>query len=846
MLNIHFSKMTLPAWLILGIGFLLSIFASLEVKLSIEQDQQLQFASSCDHLSLKIRERLDSYAQILRGGAGLYAASNTVNRQQWKAYVSTVGIGEAQGLGFAEVIEAGQLSAHIARVRSEGFADYNVRPKGERALTTSIIYLEPFSELNLRAFGYDMYSEPVRRAAMEQARDSGEAALSGKVVLVQETGAEVQAGTLMYMPVYRNGMPKNTVEERRAALLGWTYSPYRMRNFMRGIIRDWESHEGKYVDLHIYDGSVAIPDALLFDSKISHELNPHSLPLQQRMIDFNGHQWLLVFDQFSNPQAISYWPAWSVLIGGVALSGMLFALLLSVINTRVIAGRIAENLTVEVREHEALLKQSEFRWKFALEGAGDGVWDWDVASGVVFFSKRWKEIVGYAEDEFENSFKLRKQHLHPDDLEPTLGALQAYFDGKIASYMVEFRMRCKDDSWKWILARGKVVDYDAAGKPLRMIGTHSDITEQKNAQASLREHAEKHSAIFTLSLDGFVAFDRFDCVKYVSPAFTRITALSETAVQGLDAAAFSQRLSSVCVPRAQFSGVTALRAIQGVKGKPSSQKIELAGEIKCVLEVGLRDSPMENISQVLYLRDITRESEVDRIKSEFLATAAHELRTPMASIYGFTELLLTQEFTEAERLDFLFTIFKQAELMVVIINELLDLARIEAQRGKDFKIVMLNLTDLVHEAVICFKPPDKRLSPVEPEAAKALWINADSNKLTQAFNNVLSNAYKYSPEGGSVEISYVSTAEGIQPPSGTSQALTGIRVTDQGIGMTPEQLSRVCERFYRANTTGKTPGTGLGMSIVKEIIELHGGELEISSRIGAGTSVTIWLPEALN
>ncbi len=115
-------------------------------------------------------------------------------------------------------------------------------------------------------------------------------------------------------------------------------------------------------------------------------------------------------------------------------------------------------------------------------------------------------------------------------------------------------------------------------------------------------------------------------------------------------------------------------------------------------------------------------------------------------------------------------------------------------------------------------------------------MSADKNKLSQVIGNVLSNAYKYSPAGGRVTLSILPPAEhgGI--------LMTGFRVTDQGIGMTPEQLSRVSERFYRADTSGKIPGTGLGMSIVKEIIDFHKGNIQIDSKYGQGTSVTIRLP----
>jgi signal transduction histidine kinase len=253
--------------------------------------------------------------------------------------------------------------------------------------------------------------------------------------------------------------------------------------------------------------------------------------------------------------------------------------------------------------------------------------------------------------------------------------------------------------------------------------------------------------------------------------------------------------------------------------------------------IGVR-SNAASIDRFVYFRDITHETEVDHLKSEFLSHAAHELRTPMASIYGFTELLLTQEFDEADRRDFLDTIYRQSSLMISIINELLDLARIEARRGKDFTITAVDVRELLRDVVSGFKTPDGRPSPTEPPADGQFRVSADRKKLTQAISNVISNAYKYSPDGGAVGLELVKSPDDRDAPP-----RIGIRIADHGIGMTPEQLARVCERFYRADTSGQIPGTGLGMSIVKEIVELHGGELELTSKVGAGTTVTIWLPE---
>jgi signal transduction histidine kinase len=266
------------------------------------------------------------------------------------------------------------------------------------------------------------------------------------------------------------------------------------------------------------------------------------------------------------------------------------------------------------------------------------------------------------------------------------------------------------------------------------------------------------------------------------------------------------------------------------------QVIELADASNRLLEVSLRLSKASTVSEILYVRDVTYEVEVSRIKSEFLSTAAHELRTPMSSIFGYSELLLTRKFSDEQQHNIYQVIHKQAALVSEILNELLDLQRIESRRGKDFIFTTLNVRDLIGETVAMFKVPDGRAAPVISVSVDSGFIKADRSKMIQVINNVLSNAYKYSPNGGAVLIEVIDHADS------TNSSFIGIKIQDHGLGMTPEQLARVCERFYRADTSGAVPGTGLGMSIVKEIVELHNGYVDIASQHGAGTTVTLWLP----
>ena len=284
----------------------------------------------------------------------------TVTRAQWRTFVEqskvSLNLPGIQGVGFALLIPPSTLDAHQEAIRAEGFPHYRVWPEGNRPVYSSIIYLEPFSGRNLRAFGYDMLSEPVRRAAMEQARDEDVAALSGKVRLVQETAEDIQAGTLMYVPVYRSGLPTGTDAQRRTALLGWVYSPYRMTDLMQGILGGADRHDSQSAELAIYDGDRIAPETLLYDSRPAGAANDHAAPRATTLpLDFNGHRWTLSVARPPGYLPLNRaLPVLLVAIGGGLISLLVAGLLQALMRSRLRAVQLAEELEARQRAEQEI------------------------------------------------------------------------------------------------------------------------------------------------------------------------------------------------------------------------------------------------------------------------------------------------------------------------------------------------------------------------------------------------------------------------------------------------------------------------------------------------------------
>lgn len=440
---------------------------------SVDQRQQLYFDFRAREAVERIENRMATYQQVLRGTAGFFDVHDDVGREDFRRYSDRQALDQylpgIQGVGFARAIRPADLQTHIDQVRAEGFPSYTVQPAGQRDLYSSIVYLEPFSGRNLRAFGFDMYSEPVRREAMQRSVDTGAIALSGRVRLQQETGVQDQSGFLIYQAIYATDQPAETVAERREQLRGWVYAPFRMTDFLQGLLGEQE----RDLIIDIFDGEEMVEATRThFGSSGRTDIRPGFESVHRlRMM---GQTWTVrVHGSTSLLQRVDSGLPIVIAVTGVLLSAMLAGLMFLLVSGRSLAEAAARAMTED-------LSLERSRLSAILEGTRVGTWEWNVQSGETVFNEEWARIVGYKLQELEPiSIVTWAKLTHPEDLQKSEQLLKQHLAGELPFYECDARMRHKDGHWIWVLDRGKVGKWDRDGKPLIMYGTHQDISRSR-------------------------------------------------------------------------------------------------------------------------------------------------------------------------------------------------------------------------------------------------------------------------------------------------------------------------------------------------------------------------------
>ena len=432
-----------------------------------------------------MENHLNADIQVLRGVAALFATSRHVDRHEFHEYLVALEMEELYpgilGIGYSQVIPGGEKERHLARIRGEGFPDYAIHPPGGRELFTSVIYLEPFSGRNLRSFGYDMYSEPVLRAAMVQARDEGEPALSGKVILAEESGIDAQAGFVLYVPVYGEGTPHSNVVERRANLIGWAFSPLRVKEMMLTLFSHHSWEMGRLLDVHVYDGEAINPATLMYATK---EELPRPLFETDRKLKVAGHVWTVRMHSlplFDSRMGSERGPI-------IRAIGCGMSLLLALLTWILVRSR--EKIALSLWETDqanrgVALSEERFRSFYELGLIGMAITSPDMEW--VQCNDLLCRMLGYSREEL--LLKSELELTHPEELELQELQSRRVLAGEIDGYNLEKRFIRKD---------GGIIHTNLSVKCLRrpngsvqqFIVLIDDITQRKEMETQLRDYSE--------------------------------------------------------------------------------------------------------------------------------------------------------------------------------------------------------------------------------------------------------------------------------------------------------------------------------------------------------------------
>ncbi len=473
-------------------------------------------------------------------------------------------------------------------------------------------------------------------------------------------------------------------------------------------------------------------------------------------------------------------------------------------------------------------------WARAVAESSQGIIVVDASGGklsTIYVNPAYENITGYSSAELLG--KPPGRILHGEDTEQAdIDKLRAAIAAQ-KPITVTLRNYRKDGRLFWNELTISPV-HDAQGQLTHFFGLVNDVTARKNAEDALIVWTARIEALTSMSADGLVAFDENDRLAYTNTAFLELTGLPANAINGLSVAELDAAIAHHCDPEKIYRPIEA--KMLGINANPkaleSEHEIYLQQPHKKVLLRRALKTPF-GIYLLLYFHDITARYELDEMKSRFLNTAAHELRTPLTSILGYSQLLLAVDYDSETRRDHLETIARQATRTSEIVTEMLDLNRIDNLHSADFVFDPHDLRSVVTEARKTFHQASARIILNTPP--ETLLARVDYNKIVQAVTHLLDNALKFSPADQTITLS-------VGRDDNESDARVKIVVEDQGIGISRIDLARLGERFFRVDTSGTLPGAGLGIALVKTIVDLHKGTFTVHSTPAEGTCVTLSLP----
>jgi len=818
------------AWVVLLLSLIVTLGAYVVSVRVIEQRQSDRFEFSAYELEKAIKSHLSVYEQVLRSTVALVYSTGHLDRSTFATFVRSLELNEywpgIQGIGYSVPLQPSELEAHTQAIRDEGFPEYAIKPSGDRTIYSAIVYLEPFDWRNRRAFGYDMYSNEVRRIAMDRARATGEASISGKITLVQETDQNVQYGFLTYMPVYRTRTTPYTEAQRLEQFEGWVYAAFRAGDLMNGVT----GGDALMLEYEIYDGATVEPAALLYSSHGRDVARTGNIDLVAvRQIELQGRPWTLRVtpaDGFAQSVEHADLPQY-VAVGGVIIDLLLFYVILSLHFIRQKAEAIAEQRTRQLRTTQEDLELQRVFANAVIDSLPLVLFVREYKSDTIMrinpYTRNVFGVNSAAGGELLNRFVARVEN------QSRLAGVDSRAD-----YMAQLDVETQTGT-RWFTVSRTSID-NGRGDQEYSLCAAIDITDRLESE-------KRFTTLFDSAPCGLMLVRSDQTIQLANRALCELFGYGLEELPGNEI--------GILVPqdlRAGHGRQVAAYSLNPYQRKMSSRS-SLKGVTKdgreLILDIALQPLNYDNQGYVLVsVADITKQHNLvqqleraNRYKSEFLASMSHELRTPLNSIIGFTERVLKGAgvgLGERER-DGLDTVQRNAHHLLALINDILDLSKVEAGRMEvDWEhFDLCKLLD-VQLQVLTPSAKAKGLHMRVSLPDKPVMITTDRSKLLQILNNMVSNAVKYTQEG-KVEV----TLELNQMGDGIV-----LRVTDTGLGIPEVELRSLFKEFVRVKEARQQSiqGTGLGLAICARLAALLGGKISADSRHGYGSTFTLRLP----
>jgi PAS domain S-box-containing protein len=496
---------------------------------------------------------------------------------------------------------------------------------------------------------------------------------------------------------------------------------------------------------------------------------------------------------------------------------------------------------------ETALRESQEQLQLALEGSGDGLWDWNIQTGEVYFSPRYLEMLGYDANELPQAFSTWERLIHPDDKPWVMERLNAHLADSSIPYQFDYRILTKSGTWKWIANYGKVVARDEKGTPLRMTGTHRDVSERKRAEEALRESEQRYLGIIEDQTELIVRFFPDGTLSFVNEAYCRYFGITREQLSG-------HRFEPLIVEEDREHVNRLIKSLSLEHPVVAiEQRVIVKKKVRWMqwINRALFDGQDNIIELQAVGRDITDNKQAEfalqqakeiaettnQAKSTFLANMSHELRTPLNAILGFARLMANSPTLPPEQQERVKIINRSGEHLLTLINDVLDLAKIEANRTtlneQDFNLYKL-LADV--EQMFFMKAQTKGLQlRVDRDDTVPKYVRIDEVKLRQVLLNLLSNAIKFTKTGG--------VFLNVKRESDADYCRLKFEVSDTGAGIAPDELDSIFEPFVQSSTGKQSiEGTGLGLPISRAFVQLMGGDITVRSAVGEGSTFSFAIP----